>query len=190
MSSMNDLWFQIGITPWGALGVVIASATIYFVFAGVISLWWRHFRTTNTAFAFALTVVLGAVLGRSMLGNSPTLVGGLIALVTLLSLEAGLDRIRQHPRFQRRSRGVRAAVVMVGGLVDHAELARHGVRPAELWVALRRAGVRNVDDVGGVILEADGALTVLRERDRVDRRILVGVKGADRLPPELLDVQD
>ena len=187
---MNDLWYQIGITPAGALGVVIASTIIYSVFAVVVSLWWRHFRSTNTAFAFALTVVLGAVLGRSMLGNSPTLVGGLIALTTLLLLEALFDKVREHPRFQRRSQGVNAAVVMVAGLIDHAELKRHGVRPGELWAALRRAGVRNVSDVGAVVLEADGALTVLPSGRRVDRRILVGVKGADRLPPEMLDVED
>ena len=64
---MNDLWYQIGITPAGALGVVIASTIIYSVFAVVVSLWWRHFRTTNTAFAFALTVVLGAD-GRPLAG--------------------------------------------------------------------------------------------------------------------------
>ena len=115
--------------------------------------------------------------------------GGLIALATLLILEATLDRLRAHPRFQRRSQGVNAAVVMVGPQVDHRELQRSGVRPAELWAALRRAGVRNVADVGAVVLEADGALTVLPSGRRVDRRILVGVRGAEHLPPEMLDVE-
>ncbi|MDO5495388.1 MAG: DUF421 domain-containing protein [bacterium] len=184
---MDELWYQIGITPAGALGVVIATAVLYLVFSAVIALWWRHFRTTNTSFAFALTVVLGAVMGRSMLGNTPTLVGGLIALVTLLLMESLADRVREYPMFQRRGRAVGASVVMVGGLIDHAELKRHGVRASELWVALRRAGVRDVETVGAVLLEADGAWTVLRSGVPVDRRILVGVNGTERLPDELLD---
>jgi len=42
MDPTNDLWFQIGITPAGALGVVIAATVIYVVFTAVIVVWWRH----------------------------------------------------------------------------------------------------------------------------------------------------
>lgn len=183
---MSELWYQIGIIPAGALGVVIASTLIYLLFTAVIARWRRYFTTANSSFAFALTVVLGAIMGRLMLGNSPTLVGGAIALGTLLSVQAIVNRVRQNPRFRRRGTGVRASVVMVHGRVEHEELRRLGVASSEIWVALRRAGIRNTDEIGAVLLEHDGTITVLQEGVEVDLRILAGTKGLDKLPAELL----
>ena len=54
---METLWDYLGISWMGALGVVVAAAVIYAVFTAVVTVWWRHFRAANTAFAFALTVM-------------------------------------------------------------------------------------------------------------------------------------
>lgn len=187
MDPTNDLWFQIGITPAGALGVVIAATVIYIVFTAVIVVWWRHLHTANSAFAFALTVVLGGVMGRSMLGESPTLAGGLVAVATLLVLEFGFNRVRRSGGILPGARRVTGAVVMVGRQVDSRELRRLGVEEHELWVLLRRSGLRHADQIGAVIVERDGRLSILRAGTKVDRRILTGVRGLDRLPASLLE---
>lgn len=178
---MENLWDVIGIQPLGALGVVIAATVIYFVFGAVVTWWWRHFRTSNSAFAFALTVILGSLMARSILGDTPTLAGGLIALATLLILEAVMDRLQLSARLPGAP-GQPAHVVMVGGTEEAAVLRQHGIRSSQVYVALRRAGIRSDTEVGAVILEGDGSFTVLRAGEQVDANLLVGVSGVDKLP--------
>jgi len=88
-----------------------------------------------------------------MLGESPTLAGGLVAVGTLLVLEFGFTRVRRSAGILPGARRVTGAVVMVG---------RH-------------------------VVERDGKLSVLQAGTKVDRRILTGVRGLDRLPASLLE---
>lgn len=182
---MDQLFTYLGITPFGALSVVIAATVVYFAFTLVISLWWKHLRLANSPFTFALTVLLGAIMARTTLGDTPTLAGGLISLATLLFWEAIVDRVQNSSRYSER--GARGTVVMADGTVDEAELRGHGIRAADLYGALRRAGIRQLDEVGAVVLEGDGSFTVLRSGTPVDRRLLAGVRGAGRLPAGLVD---
>lgn len=182
---METLWDYLGISWMGALGVVVAAAVIYAVFTAVVTVWWRHFRAANTAFAFALTVILGSLMARSILGDTPTLAGGLIALGTLLVLETIEDRWRLSSRLPGAP-GQPADIVMVGAIEEAALLRRHGVRSSDLHVALRRAGIRSLVDVGAVVLEVDGSFTVIRADEQIDRALLVGVSGVAKLPESLI----
>lgn len=177
---MDQLLPYLTITPEGAIAVVISATIIYFVFTLVIGVWWKHLRLANSPFTFALTLLLGAVTARTTLGDTPTLAGGLISIATLLFWEVVVNAAQNARRGDEAGR--RGTVVMVGGVVEREELRRHGIQPADMYGALRRAGVRRLDQVAAVVLEGDGSFTVLRSGDAVDPELLVGVQGAERLP--------
>jgi uncharacterized membrane protein YcaP (DUF421 family) len=183
---MDGLWSQIGISPAAALGVVIATVLLYLAFTGVVRFSWRHLGASHSSFEFALVTVLGAVVGRSMLGNAPTLFGGAIALGTLLTLEGLIGITRRSNRYSRyadlgHAQGV---IVMAGNDIDVAELRRLGITERDFWTSLRRHGVHNLDQVGIIVIEHDGTLSIFEAGTPVNREIMVGVRGAADLPDE------
>ena len=183
---MDGLWHQIGISPSGAVGVVLATVLLYIAFSLVVRFSWRYFGASHSSFELALVTVLGAVVGRSMLGNAPTLLGGAIALTTLFALEGAIGLARRSSRYSRYADlgHVHGVIVMVGSEIDLPALHRLGITDRDLWTSLRRHGIHNVSEVGAVVVEHDGRLSILRAGTPVNRSILVGVRGAADLPDD------
>lgn len=180
---MGDVWYQIGISPAGAVGIVLATLVLYLAFSLIVRFSWRVLGASHSSFELALVTVLGAIVGRSMLGNSPTLVGGAIALVTLLVLEGAIGLIRRGTRYAALGH-VQGVIVMTGGEIDLPVLRRLGIAERDLWTSLRRHGIHNVAEVGAVVVEHDGTLSVLRAGIPVNRSLMVGVRGAGDLPDD------
>ena len=177
----DGLWAQVGITPAGIAGVILASVVLYLGFVVVVRMTWRYFGASRSSFELALVTVLGAVVGRSMLGNSATLLGGVLGVLTLLSLEAAVGLARRNRRYTALGH-VNGVIVMSGGDVDIHELRRLGITERDLWIGLRRHGIHNASEVGAVVVELDGRFSVLRSGVPVDRNIMIGVRGAADLP--------
>lgn len=177
---LEKLWRDVGITPEGALSVVVAAVVLYVAFAFVLRRWGARLFSGRSTVTFAVATGLAAIVARASLGHEPTMMGGLVALTTLIIME-GLTagwfgrRLRRHPR-------ERAAIVMVGSEIQAEALRRHGVREEDLWEMLRRRGVHNTSQVGIVIVEANGALSLITPGERLDPRVLMGVAGRESLP--------
>ena len=180
----ENLWHYIGITPTGALAAVIATIAMYLLFVGVVRLWWRHMGVTRSSFPIALAAVLGAVAGRSMLGETPTIAGGIIVLTTLLLLEGAIGWARNAGRFTSRRTG--GVIVLRDGEIDHVALRQLRISEYDLWVSLRQRGAREITGSDAVIVEHNGTLTILRPDAPIDRRLLAGVRGAETLPSQLV----
>ncbi|MDO5535244.1 MAG: hypothetical protein Q4F65_11400 [Propionibacteriaceae bacterium] len=177
-----DLWDNIGITAEGAVAVVVSSVVLYVAFATIFRLWGARLLGGRSALTFAIATGLGAIVARASLGHSPTMAGGLIAVATLLGMEA-LTSGWFRGRFGFRGHD-RAAVVMVGGQIQRRQLLRHGIGEAHLWELLRRRGIHGPDEVGVVVLESNGGLSHLSPGRPIDPRILTGVSGRDLIPAE------
>jgi uncharacterized membrane protein YcaP (DUF421 family) len=185
MAGRTDLWDYIGITPLGALSVALAAAVLYAAFVLATRVLGQRVLAGLAGFDLAVVMVFGAVLGRATLGPWPTLTGGLVALVTLLALEAIVGQVRRRPLWNAIVNN-QPALLMAGPSVLEDQLEKFHITRDELHATLRRAGVRNPGEVAAVVLEATGTLSVLRAGEPVDPALLANVRGADRLPPELL----
>lgn len=186
MTFLQELWFQIGASPAGALGVLIASVALYLVFTLILQLAGPRLSANPSMLSFAVMALLGSLVARAILGNTPTLVGGLIAVTTLLVMEYTIGRLRLGVDRVFSRRGSRPTVVMVHGHVLRWHLRHLGLREAQLLTLLRRGGVRHVQDTDLVILEPRGGLTVVRRGDTIDERLVQGVRGAGIIPRSLL----
>ena len=182
---MHPLWFQIGISGWGALGVVIATTVLYLVYTLVMHLLGPRLMSAPSVLSFTLVALFGAIAARAMLGNSPTLAGALIAIATLVTLEALLGRIQDGAAKVLHLRGPRPTVVMVHGHVITPHLSRRHLQADHLMAMLRRAGTHRVEDAELVILENRGSLTIVRAGEKIDAALLADVEGR-RLVPEAL----
>lgn len=174
-------WETLALTPIQAVDVVISATGIYCGFFILIRLLGQRTLANLSTFDFAGVVALGAVAGRAVLGYTPTLGAGIIALVTLLVLQAAVGQLR---RTRIGARVVRnpPRMLMAGSKVLARNMTGAHVVESELVAKLRSAGIRNRSEVACVILEANGSISVLRKGAAIDRYMLEGVVGADQLP--------
>lgn len=176
----------LGLT-WPEAAAVATSAVVLFVVLLVgLRLSRARLVTRLGALDVVLLLVLGAVVGRGVLGNSPTLAGAVLGFVVLLLARIALGLVART----RRWRPLVAApplLLVAGGvpLEDHLRTAR--IRRDELATALRTAGVSGLDEVACAVLEPNGVISVTRfDRSRpLDRALFDDIRGIERMPDGL-----
>ncbi len=169
---------QFSISPLTVLTVVAATGGIYLAFIVLVRVVGPRSLTSTASFDFAVVVALGAVIGRTALLSDPTLAIGVVALVTLFTLQGLLGRLRQNPRFDRMVH--RPATLLVqDGVLLRANMRRVHVVEDEVRQAVRRAGARSLADVRCAVLERNGAVSVVRSDEPVDPWVLEDVAGRD-----------
>lgn len=180
---------RLGLTLEQGIAVVISAVGIYLVFLLLVRLFGQRVLSGLGTFDIVVTVMLGAVAGRVILGHPPTLAAGALGLTTLFLLEATFGHIRGTLRGARLLTS-EPVVLMVGEHELPEAMHRTHVTDLELHTALRRAGIRNRSEVACVIMEPTGALSVLRRGIPIDPDLLRGVRHADLIPPELVHGPD
>ncbi len=177
---MDDIGYYLGFHPVGALAIVVSTVLLYVAFVTYLNHAGQRLYASPSSLDLAIVTVIGAIVGRSILGQVPTLLGGLLALGTLFALESVGGRLRRSERMQARRRH-RAVAVMVAGRVDRRELHRLGLDEAVLWSALRRAGIASPSEVALAVVEQDGGFTVLRHGQEVHPAALTGVRHSKEI---------
>ncbi len=178
---------QLGTTWTVAAGVVIATVGIHLTFIALVRLVGQRSLASMSSFDFGCAVALGAlgaVMGRTVLLATPTLVSGMIALATLFAIQGGLGVLRRH-RPADRLINRRPVLLMAADRMLPGNLRRAHVTEDELRQRLRLAGISRLDQVGCAVLERNGAISVLRRDLDLDPRLLADVPDADQLtaPP-------
>ncbi|MGQ1838445.1 DUF421 domain-containing protein [Kocuria turfanensis] len=184
---LDDVLARLGVDAPGALAVVLSAVGIYLAFLLMVRLLGQRVLSRLSTFDAVVAVMLGAVAGRAVLGDTPTLAAGVLGLGTLFALEAGFGRLRSGIRVSALMNN-RAVLLMAGDRVLEANLRRVHVVEAELFGALRAAGVRHPAEIACVVFEASGTISVLRRGTPLDPRLLAGVRDGHLVPRELLAV--
>ena len=184
MSGGEELWAELGISLPHAVAVVLSAVGIYLVFLVSVRVLGQRLLSAMSTFDVVITVMLGAVAGRVILGHPPTLASGVVGLATLFVLEVVFGSLGARDRW-RRVLNTPARVLVVGERMDERALRTAHITRSELNGALRKAGVRSMSEVACVIHESGGGLSVLRRGVPLDPELLRDVAGADRIPPEL-----
>lgn len=184
---MDELWAHIGISWVQVVAVVVSTSALYLIYAAVLRMWGQRIGSSVSTLSIALATVMGSLVARSMLGHTPTLLGGLTALATLVSLESAFGVLRRRlPARKPRRRHHRPRVLVVAGRVSAAELRAARLSERELAIRLRQKGILSFTDLALVVLEARGTLTLVRAGQRIDAQFLADVPGADALPDTIV----
>jgi uncharacterized membrane protein YcaP (DUF421 family) len=180
-----SLWDLLTVTPRVALSVVISTVVMYLVMVLLVRTLGPRVLSGMSGFDLAALIAFGAIIGRTALGLLPTLGSGLIALATLVTLQGTIGVIRGY-RFGLAVVDHHPVMLMAGGCLLADNMAQAHVMPSEVQSRLRMAGVRNADEVAAVILEPNGAVSVLKRGELLDPQLLSGVVGASEVPAELM----
>lgn len=171
---------DLGLTAEQAAAVVVSTVGIYVTFLVLLRVVGQRALASMSSFDFAAAIALGAVMGRVVLGHTPTLAAGMLGLATLFSLQALFGLVRRSPRADALVSNLPLLLMADGKLLED-NLRRAHVVENELRAKLRVAGIRRYDDVACVILERTGAVSVLRRGETIGAELLADVRGREAL---------
>jgi uncharacterized membrane protein YcaP (DUF421 family) len=171
---------QLGIGWADAATVVVATVGIYLAFLIMLRLVGQRVFAAVSTFDLAAAIALGAVMGRTVLGHTPTLTAGLLGMATLFALQVAFRLLRRSHRVDRALSSP-PVLLMADGAVLHANLRLAKIVEDELRQRLRLAGIHRYDDVAAAILERTGAISVLRNGETIAPELLSDVRGSELL---------
>ena len=158
---------------WSFAAWTVASAfAVYLLLIAFSRLIGPRSFSQMTAFDFAVTVALGAVVGSTAAG-AVGLPAGLLALASLFTFRGIVAVLRRHGL----SRWVdnRPLMLFQDGRFDEANLRRAKLTLDDVYEGLRLNGTTQLDDVAAVIIERNGALSVLPRTGHLDPELLRNV---------------
>lgn len=177
------MWHNLGITPLEALWVVLGAVGIYAAFYLLVRAFGLRALATWSTLDKAVVIALGSLLGRVVLGYTPTLSAGIIGLATLFAM-LRLERWCREKDIRFLSS--RPILLMAGSEILPEGLRRARVVEDELYFKLRQAGICNLSEVAAAVLETTGDVTVLRRGQRIDPLLVRRVPNRERIPADLM----
>jgi len=173
-----DAQYQLTVAPYRIPVVIAATVGIYLAFMVLVKLFGSRVLTSMTASDAVIVIMFGAVSGRVIVGNPPTLASGIIGLLTLMLLEAAFGTIRRYiglSRFLDR----RPVLLLYQGEVIEKNLKFSHVSQSDINSALRKAGIGQRSDAQAMILEPTGQISVIRTGQAIDPELFADVLGAE-----------
>lgn len=170
----------LGISWLEAGAVALATIGMYVALVVLVRALGQRILSGMSSYDLAAVIAFGGVIARAALGEAPRLGGGVVALVTLVLLQA-LSGVIRRSRCGSLILVNRPVLLMVGSRVIAKNMSRCHVSRPELNSRLRLAGVSHPEQVGAVVFEPSGALSVVRADQPIDLELFEGVIGAEEL---------
>ena len=115
------------------------------------------------AFDLIVTVALGSTFANGVLSKDITVIQSILGFVILIALQFSIawTVVRWSPL--RVIVNPRPSLVLHNGKFNDDSMRRQRVSEADVRAALRQQGIASVEQVGAVVLEADGTFSVVKE---------------------------
>lgn len=169
------MWFD----AWGGLVRVLLVGTAAYVFLVVLlRLSGKRTLAKLNAFDLVVTVALGSTLATILLSGDVAWTEGVLALVLLVALQLVVAWTTTRWPASRQALTAAPSLLLWHGEVREDALREHRVSMGELRQAVRSGSSGDLSQVGAVVLESDGTLSVVPASSLGDASALADVAGA------------
>ena len=110
-------------------------------------------------------LLLSETVSPAMTGGDDSMVGGLVAAVSLLTLCTVTEAIAFRSRRAEKFIQGEAMVLIDDGKVDEAVMRRFMITDDDLRSSLHSEGLLAVGEVKRAFVEADGSVTIVKKKD-------------------------
>lgn len=150
----------------GLARVAIISLLAYGALILVLRLAGKRALAKLNAFDLVVTVAFGSTLATVLLTSNVAFLEGLLAFAMLALLQWSVSRLSiGSPAFRRLIRS-QPRLLLENGHFLEAAMADERITADEIEAVVRAAGIGRLDEVGAVVLETDGTLSVIRCSDK------------------------
>jgi len=152
-------------SPFVLLQIAGRTAVIYLLVLIGVRLCGKREVGQMTPFDLVLLLLLSNSVQNAMTGPDTSLMGGIIAAITLFLMNMGIaEYAGVNRKFRKWVQGSPSLLIHNGtALLDH--MAKEHITIDELERALREHGIRCVADVSLGVLEVDGSMSFLKYDD-------------------------
>ncbi len=152
------MWHHIFVIHVPVAEKVIRTVLVYMTIVLLFRVTGKRGLANLNTLDFVVIFLLSNVVQNAVIGSDTSFTGGAIGAVTLVAVNAGLNRlIARSPRVARIFEGVETTVIDDGASVGEA-VRRLALRPQELEHAVRIQNGNSIDDVQRGVLEPGGQL--------------------------------
>jgi uncharacterized membrane protein YcaP (DUF421 family) len=118
-----------------------------------------------STFDLVVVFVLSNVVQNAIIGNDTSLTGGIIGAVTLVAVNAGINRLTLISPVAARILAGSPTKIIAEGHVDSRAMRRLGLRPAEIDHAVRLQNGDDVSEIANGVLEPSGQFVLTLKAD-------------------------
>jgi uncharacterized membrane protein YcaP (DUF421 family) len=155
---MGEVFFQ----GWGILfRTVLVGVLAYGALVVILRISGRRTLSKMNAFDFIVTVALGSTLANILINQDIALAEGTVSLALLVALQYAITWTSVRVSWVRRAVTGRPILLLYRGVVLQDRLRAARVTHDELRAAVRNRGLAALEDVEAVVLETDGAFSVI-----------------------------
>lgn len=156
------MWFH----TWSdVIRVLLVGAAAYLTLVAVLRVSGKRTLAKLNAFDFVVTVALGSTLATILLNSTVSWAEGVAALLALAGLQFVVALAASHVPAVRSVITSRPVLLVREGAPMLSAMKKQRVGIAEVRQAVRNSGYGDLTDVGAVVLETDGTLSVIARDD-------------------------
>ncbi len=153
----------------GALAIAAKTALIYLFLIAGLRLLGRRELGQLSIYDLVLIVLIANSVQNAMVGQDTTLIGGIVAAITLLIINRSFTwMMLKNPKIRHFMIGEPLLIVKDGELL-WGNMRREGITREHVLAAMREHGIGNLDEVQMAVLEVDGTISIVQKEATVHR---------------------
>lgn len=153
----------------GAILIAGKTSLIYVFLVIGLRLLGKRELGQMTIYDVVLIIVLANSVQNAMVGTDNTLVGGIVAAVTLLGLNRVFTLVLASSRHASRLMIGEPSLIVRDGQLIISHMRKEGVTRNQVMAALREHGLTKLEDAEICVLEVDGTISVVPRATTVYR---------------------
>lgn len=151
---------------WDHVTNVLLTAPLpYVCVVTLVRISGKRSASKMNTFDWIVTVAIGSMVGSGVLSTDAELVPVLMGIVVLLALQWLFTKLSSYSSGFHRLINASPTLLFLNGDFLQAQMWKERVPKSEILAAVRENGHTSVDTVCAVILESDGALSVIGTTD-------------------------
>ena len=147
--------------------IVSHTAAIYLLLLVIFRVSGRRTLAETSSFDLVLLLIIGETTQQAMVGSDDTVLGALVAVLSLVSLDMGINYLKKaFPAFDLLLEGQPVLLIREGKLQHHA-IRANSLDEEDLREAARLShGLEDMEDVRQATLERDGKISIVPWRHK------------------------
>lgn len=147
---------------WSVLvHTVLVSALVFLVLVALLRILGKRMLLTTSASSLAMTVALGNALATAALDETIDVAEATVGFATLMGLQWVIFKLTARSKLLQHWTRSSAAVVFFEGKVLTDSMRRQGIAQEDIYAVIRENGYPDSEDVGAVVFESSGKLSVI-----------------------------
>ena len=158
---------QIFFDSWsGLLRVLVVGASAYTALILLLRISGKRTLSKMNSFDFVVTIALGSTLATVLLSKDVALAEGVTAFALLIFLQFAITWLSTRSKMVRQLVKDEPRLLFHQGRFLPDAMREVRVTPEEIRQAVRTAGIAALEEVGAVVLETDGTMSVMQDIER------------------------